>query len=181
MENITEKLNEVTIINSNFEDKRDYISLSNIYKPVDELISDYMNGYTATDSQKIMCYKGYQMEDDLISRLIISYPNSIKTGHEISIENGLIKGHPDFLFNTIPGDIKSVALDEWIPKDKFSLPKKVLWQIQAYMYFMESDKGIIIYESRQSGIIKDFLCYRNTPLQKMIGQKIFDIIQRVIE
>jgi hypothetical protein len=170
---IQENLIKYTCDNSNFETKRNYISLSNIYYEVDKLIDQYKNGYTADEKALLKCYKGYQMERDLILRMSKIYEGTGRfvVGYEINPFNGLIKGHPDFIFDGYPGDCKSVLMDEHLP-NQYRLPKKVYWQIQAYMLYMNKSEGIIIYESRESGIIMECRIKENSFIQTEIKDKI---------
>ena len=177
MSYITTALVKHTCENSHFETTRDYISLSKIYSPIDELIADYKQGFTANEQTKLKCYKGYQMEADLMRRLKLIFPNDISGEMEISIEGGLIKGHPDFLFNGDPGDCKSVLRDDWLPVNYFKIPHRIMWQIQAYMLYSKSERGYLIFESRESGLIKDFMILPDKGIMNMIEGKVHEIIK----
>ena len=167
--NIGDEIEIFTAKISGFEEKRDYVSLSNIIKPVDEMVNDYLNGYTATHEQKLKYYKGYQMEKDLLMRMKLVYGERLVTPVEVSY-GLLFKGHPDFTLDDFPGDCKSVNLDDHLPKAK--LPAKVYWQINAYLFCTEKEKGLIVYESRESGKIQSRWVYPNPSIQEQIAEKI---------
>jgi len=174
MSYISNDLTRYTCENSHFEPCRNYISLSKIASPVEELIADYGNGFEDSVPIRLKCYKGYQMEADLKSRLFHLFPDKVQDGGEISIEGGLIKGHPDFLWNGMPGDCKSVLKDEWMPVDQ--LPRRIYWQIQAYMLYSHKEKGLLIFESRETGLIKDFWVYANQRVMADIKDKVNQIV-----
>lgn len=176
---IKDKLTKYTIDNSSFECKRKYISLSHIWLPEDELISQYKIGFNGDNKSKLKCYKGYQMQQDLILRLINIYNDKISTGIEISLYDGLIQGHPDCTFMEAPCDIKSELMDEWIFKKR--LPIKTYWQMQAYMKYLGQDEALVIYESRESGIIMPYWIYDNDQIQQQIDDKIKRIVKRIKE
>lgn len=58
-------------------------------------------------------------------------------------------------------------------------PRKIYWQLQAYMFFMKRKRGILIFESRESGIIKDFWIYENILVQKQIEEKLETIFNQL--
>lgn len=165
---------EYTIKNSNFEKKRNYISLSHCYLSANELIEQYKTGFLDNVAIRLKCYKGYQMERDLINRLKNVFEGRIKTDVEFSAFDGIVKGHPDFIFDGYPGDCKSVLLDEWIPTDK--LPRKVYFQMQAYMKYSNIDKALVIYESRESGSIRVFRINANLSIQNEIHTKLSEVV-----
>ncbi|HRE42289.1 MAG TPA: hypothetical protein PLG90_13265 [Ignavibacteria bacterium] len=160
-----------TLNNSNHDTKRNYISMSHIHLPVDNLIDIYKKGFETSPEIKLKCYKGYQMERDILIRLKKIYGDKIKT--DIEYHSGFVKGHPDFEIENIPGDCKSVLMDEWLPTNH--IPKKVYWQMQGYLYLSKKLKGFLIYESRETGIIKVLEVFKNDHIQNQIEQKINEI------
>ncbi|HRI47778.1 MAG TPA: hypothetical protein PK559_11785 [Ignavibacteriaceae bacterium] len=113
------------------------------------------------------------MERDLIFRLKKIYGDRIKTN--IEYQKGIVKGHPDFELDGIPGDCKSVLMDEWLPDKK--LPMKVYWQIQGYLYLSQKRNAILIYESRESGMLKVFEIFKNDNFQNQIKTKLDKIYE----
>lgn len=170
-ESIHNDLLKFTLSNSNFDLKRDYVSMSHIHLPVESIIDIYKKGFETSPVIKLKCYKGYQMEHDILNRLKKIYGDKIKTHIEYSL--GYVKGHPDFELEGIPGDCKSVLMDEWLPTNH--IPKKVYWQMQGYLYLSTKLKGFLIYESRENGILKVLEVFKNDRIQNQIEQKINEI------
>jgi len=167
---------DYTCEQSKFETSRNYISLSHIHLPVEDIIRQYESGFQDSREIRLRCYKGYQMEADLMARIVAVHGDKIKTDVEISAYGGLVKGHPDFSYLGYPGDCKSVPLDEHLPVSG-KLPRKVYWQMQAYMLYMSRERAIVVYESRETGKIIDFWIRSNFHIQTEIGAK----LDRVVE
>lgn len=172
-----------TVANSGYESKRDYISLSGIYDDVDAIIKRYTTHQEVTPSKATRCYKGYQMEADLLKRLRavteeLGY--SLETGTEVQIgSTGLFKGHPDFVLNGQPGDIKTVSQWEHVPKQAADIPARVKYQMNAYMLASGTQYSYVIYESRDSGFIRVFLLYRDETICNNILYKIAIITSKL--
>lgn len=171
-----------TTLNSHFDNTRNYISLSNVSKPVEDILYDYYHGYNADTKAMLKCYKGYQMERDLKQRIqnvctIMQIPFSDKI--ELSLGADYIKGHPDLLINNIPAYCKSVLKDEWLPETSRNISYKIKCQLNAYMMAANCDYAYAIYESRESGLLKELLYDADRLIQKQITDKIEQIIKAV--
>lgn len=171
---------DYTCMHSNYETYRDYVSLSHCALSVDEIVNQYWNGFKDTKEIRLRCYKGYQMEFDLLQRLSGAFPGRISGFNEISAYNGLVKGHPDFSFDDYPGDCKSVLKDEWIPEPG-KLPRKVYWQMQGYMLYSKKSIALVIYESRESGYIKVFWIDSNYWIFDKIDKKMRNVVKTIKE
>jgi hypothetical protein len=178
MNRISSTLEQFTAAISKFETKRNYISLSNAVKTEEELLHDYFNGFQDGHEIRLKCYKGYQMELDLRARIEKCFYGHVGPFDEISVFNGLVKGHPDFSYDGYPADCKSVNLDEHLPVDG-KLPRKVYWQMQAYMLYSKKAKGLVIYESRQSGFIRDIWVPENRTIQTQIDLKMHAVAAQI--
>jgi hypothetical protein len=178
MSKIATTLEQFTASISQFETKRPYISLSNSIKTEEELLKDFFNGFQDGHEIRLKCYKGYQMERDLRARIEKCFYGHVGPADEISVFNGLVKGHPDFSFDGYPADCKSVNLDEHLPIDG-KLPRKVYWQMQGYMLYMKAPKALVIYESRQSGFIRDFWVTTNRVIQTQIDIKMCQVVSQI--
>ena len=167
---ITEKLEAYTAENSNFDTSRDYISISHCALSVEEIVDQWNAGFVDTKDIRLRCYKGYQMERDLKTRMQIVFGARVETGHiELSAFDGLVKGHPDFNFDGFPADCKTVQIDDHLPNGR--VPRKVYWQMQGYMLYANKPKALVIYESRGSGKILDFWLDANLKIQEEIHDK----------
>lgn len=167
-----------TCKNSNHQESRDYFGLSHASYTVDELVQMYQNGFLADVNAQLKYYKGYQMEADLLRRLIIVFGDRVQSGGEISAFGGLVKGHPDFRFDGAPGESKSVPLDGHLPQPG-RLPRRAFWQMQAYMFYARSDRGLIVYESRASGLIAAFWVQPVGRIQEEIDAKYRTAVERM--
>lgn len=177
MSRISEELEAFTCANSKFETSRDYISMSHSSLSIEEIISMQTQGFTDSKEIRLRCYKGYQMESDLKDRIVKTFGSKIAFGVELSAFSGAVKGHPDFTFEGYPGDCKTVPLDEHLPKDR--VPRKVWFQMQAYMLYSGKSQALVIYESRETGRIKDFWLTPEQWVQKEINQKFTVVVSRL--
>lgn len=182
MSYISEQLEAYTASNSNFDTSRPYISISHCIDPVEKMVETFSMGFEDTLKIRLRCYKGYQIERDMISRLRACFPEKIELDAEIKAFNDLVQGHPDFLFDGLPGDIKSIPLDEHFP---FSAPNKriparVYWQMQGYMLYMRKEKALVVYESRESGFIRDFWISSNPAIQRKIDDKFKEAVNAIL-
>jgi hypothetical protein len=175
---IADAISSFTIANNNFDTFRNYIPLSQMHLSVDEIITSLQKGYETNILSDLKCYKGYQMEADMKRRIKSIFGERVDFDFEISAHNGLVKGHPDFNFDRYPADCKSVLMDDWLPKDN-KLPRKVYWQMQGYMLYMNKDKSLVVYESRESGLISDFWIRANANIQKEIKDKVQTLVDTV--
>lgn len=168
----------VTLENSGFETKRSYISLSHIMNDVDTLIRQYEQGYSDSEETRIRCRMGYWMEKGMMERL--SKIEGIEPGGEIVVpeSNGLIMGHPDFKYEGCPGDCKSFPLDEHLPETK-NIPKRIYWQMNAYMLYSNSPVSYLVCESRQSGKMIVLRVIANAYVQELIKNKVAEILKRI--
>ena len=162
---------------SHFETSRNYISISHCGLSVDEILEQHTNGFTDTPDIRLRCYKGYQMEADLKMRIKGAFPKRYSDGVEVSAFDGKVKGHPDFMFDGLPSDCKSVALDEYLPQGR--VPRKVYWQMQGYMLYLNQSNSLVIYESRATGKILDFWIPANLTIQEQIHDKFTEVIKQL--
>lgn len=178
MGRISELLEQYTAEHSNFETKRNYISLSQIHMSPEQLLHTFYNGFEDGHEIRLRCYKGYQMERDLKARIIAVFGEKINPTVEISLHDGLVQGHPDLEYDGYPADCKTVPLDEHLPKDG-KLSRKIYWQLQGYMHYKKVHQAVAIYESRETGIIRDIWITSNQSIQKEIQWKVDYVVQRI--
>lgn len=162
---------------SHFETSRDYISISHCGLSVDEIVEQHIQGFTDTPDIRLRCYKGYQMEADLKARIKGAFPQRYSEGVEAKAFDGKVKGHPDFMFDGFPADCKSVALDEHLPQGR--VPRKVYWQMQGYMLYLNAPTSLVIYESRHTGKLLDFWISANLKIQEEIHDKFIEVIRLI--
>jgi hypothetical protein len=177
-ETIGKALEDWTAANSGFETSRPRISLSNIFQEDNIIIGEYFKGFNDTHEGRLKCYKGYQMETDLLYRIKEVFQDKVQLRVEILDANGLIGGHPDFTFAGYPGDCKSVPLDAHLPEHG-RLPRRVYWQLQAYMKYLYKPWAVAVYESRETGKIVDYWIRENKAVQLQITEKLKRIVNTI--
>lgn len=174
MSYISQAIEKTTANQSNFETSRDYISISHCSLTVDEILDQWENGFKDSHETRLRCYKGYQMEADLKRRIQETFPENYSESPEVSAFNGLVKGHPDFAFDTFPADCKAVAIDEHLPVGR--VPRRVYFQMQGYMLYLNKHKALVVYESRATGKIIDFWITANQSIQNEINDKFQQVV-----
>jgi hypothetical protein len=118
------------------------------------------------------------MERDLRQRTSNAFPKEYVDFHpEISDFDGLVKGHPDFMWEGNPGDFKSVLKDEYLPQGR--LPRRVYWQMQAYMLYSKKQSALVIYESKESGLISDYFIRANDAIMIEIDINFQILVKRI--
>lgn len=176
-EQLQRDLTKWTVDHSRYEDSRNYIGLSSIWDCPAAIVRRYLNGNPDPGLRgRLKCYKGYQIEDDIVTRLVQIYagdPHWFKRNVEVSIRSGLVQGHIELVIDGIPVDVKSVPLDEHLPG---KLPRKPLWQMQAYLRYRPADRGIVIYESRESGLLRAFDVVRDDKFGESISEKVENLV-----
>lgn len=177
MGQISNYLENYTCGISHFETSRDYISISHCGLSVEEILEQREKGFVDSVDIRLRCYKGYQMEADLKARIKGAFPKSYSEGIEVSAFDGLVKGHPDFMFDGFPGDCKTVAIDDHLPNGR--VPRKVYFQMQGYMKYLNKPKALVIYESRASGKLFDFWIEANQSIQNEIHNKFAEVIRLI--
>lgn len=173
--NIEQQITDYTIQHSQYDTNRNYIGLSQVIKTKEEIINDFLQGTEVNESHKLKCYKGYQMEKDLVNRCKSIWGKRI-SHRELEAFGGIVKGNPDFFLDNYPVDVKSILLDEHFP-EKSKIPKRSYYQMQAYLLYSKSKMGYLIYESRETGKIKVYSVYPNFKIQQDIAIKIEDIVE----
>ena len=175
---ISQQIEQYTAANSGFETSRDYVSLSQIHLPAEEIIRQYFDGFKADHLARLKCYKGYQMERDLKERIVNTFGSDrVYTMPIVTAFDSIVAGHPDFLLDKLPADIKSVPLDEHLPVDR--VPRRVFLQLQAYMLYGNWPRSLAIYESRETGRIIDFWINPVANVQNEIHAKLTDVVDYI--
>lgn len=177
------KLIDYTISRAGFDEFRGYIGLSQLDKCLIEVWNQFYKGYSADNLALLKCYKGYQMEADMIRRLQMVTGDDFIPGasRNISAYDGLLQGHPDGWLNGKPLDIKSVAYDAYLPADVTAVSFKIKMQMQAYLYYAPASVGYLVFESRESGIIRVFEMKAERYYQKIIETKVPELIAAIRE
>ncbi len=183
MTTISQFVEQYTASISNFQTKRNYVSMSHAVENADTLLNQYYNGFADSLDIRLRCYKGYQWERDLMERLAKTFPQSVyydpKQEIELTAFDGLVKGHLEASFDDYPLDGKTVPLDEHLPKDG-KVSRRIYWQLNAYMLYSHKEKALAVFESRESGHLRDFWIRENKSIQSAINDK-FTLVTSAIK
>jgi len=170
-------LTKYTVDHSRYEETRNYIGLSSIWDCPAAIINRYLHGNRDPGVRgRLRCYKGYQIEDDLVRRIseLYSSPDfKVERNKGIILFGGLVQGHMELTIDGIPIEVKSVPLDEHLP---IKLPRKVLWQTNAYMLYLPVDRCLVVYESRESGLLRVIEVF----FDKEFGERIEKKVERLV-
>lgn len=163
---LQDALVRITAENSGHEEHRDYLGMSQIAKCPRRLFFEIQNGTPSDLDGKLRCYKGYQMECDLLTRMALvldllggDWILAPEVG-EISALGEQFIGHPDGELVSLDGkerilvEIKS-TLQESLDRilERARIPTRHWWQVQCYLRFGGWERALIIYEARDTGRI----------------------------
>lgn len=157
----------------------DYIGLSRIGACSRQIVTEYFGGREMSEAELLKRHNNYRVELDIKKRLMDQFGDDVKFGAYVSGYNGLVKGHPHFWFCGMPGYIKSVVLDKWLPQKR--LPRRVQYQMQGYMHYSQTALALVIYESRESGRIEVYCVEMDREMGDEIDRKVAYLIDCVNE
>lgn len=166
---------DYTVKTSGHDDRRDYIGLSTIIDCPAEIYRRFFNLTPASVRRRLRTKASYEIEENLKARL--KAMGIYSTGKEISLYDGLVKGHTD---GEIFGDlleIKTIPLDDQIPAGK--IPIRAFWQTQAYMKYGGYLLCHLLYYSRENGFFRFFEVDPNIPVMNLIEDKIKRIVSAI--
>src|SRR3989337_3154613 len=147
---LQERLVNWTVANSGQDERRHDIGLSGIGDCPRQIYDRYFQGQQASVDRHLLTRLSYEIESALVERL---HQMGIYSESPVALAyDGLVQGHVDGI--TKDGDlieIKTVALEDHIPE---RLPRRVYWQVQAYMHYLGRKWAHVIYLARESGLVK---------------------------
>lgn len=176
---ISRALTNWTVANSGHEPRRKYIGLSGIGGCERAMYETALHGGTMSVGEHLRTRISFELEAAVIGRLREMHMYGER--EEISLFNGMVQGHTDGTISVTQGalpavlEIKTVARMEYFPRDE-RLPRKVYWQIQAYMHYLQREEGIVIYLERANGDLRVYRVWKNA----RIGQEIEEKVARVM-
>ncbi len=169
---------EWSVLNSGYDEHRNYIGLSGIGDCSLVIYRKYFNRTGASAESQLKTRYAYEVEQ-LIQKRLLDMGRSIKgylPGKEISLYDGLVQGHTDGEFDEDLLEIKTVPLFEHIPADG-RIPWRPFWQSQAYMLYGNYERSLIIYFGRDYGIFKVFELWRD----RRMGDRIMSKVDALVE
>jgi hypothetical protein len=164
-----------SIKTSGYDDHRDYIGLSTIAECPAEIYRRFFDSTPASVRRRLKTKASYEIEEDLKARL--KAIGIYSPGKEISLFDGMVKGHTDGeLFGALL-EIKTVPLDDHIPQGK--IPIRVYWQCQAYLKYGEYSLCHVLYYSREDGLFRFFEVDPHAPTMNLIEGKLERLVRAV--
>jgi hypothetical protein len=146
-----------TVQQTRFSKRVGELHMSQLWKPVKQIIDEVINGMTIEKENFGRLYWGNLGERGMTERLEsvckgLGY--KIETKKKLEAFEGMLTGEADAVINEkILIEMKTVPTDDAIEKVKQKSPYKVKAQLQAYMFYGKYERGIVIYESRATGQI----------------------------
>lgn len=162
-----------TAENSGYDEHRNYIGLSTIADCPREIYRRFFSPTPADVRSRLKTRASYEIEENLKNRF--RKMGVYREGREISLYNGLVKGHTDGEIWGRLLDIKTVPLEEHLPADN-NCPAKVFWQLQAYMLYGQWNSSIVLYFARDYGVHKFFYLR----FSESFGERIENRLSRII-
>ena len=159
-------------------DRERYIGLSKIGEcPLSNYRLYFMPNGVAyrEENQLLKFYIGYASEDDIVLRL--KGLGDYRPGEQISMFGGRVQGHTDGSFEGRLVEIKSVALESWLPTDR--LPHKVWWQVQAYLRYTSFRDAYVIYLARETGRVAVFEVAEDRELGRRIHNRVLALVRAI--
>ena len=166
-----------TVRNSGFEARRPYIGLSHMGE-CDRLIYDqYVYGFERPKvAGHLQTRWSYEVEQIIIARL--TEMKLFTPMEEISLFDGLVKGHPDGGVCGSLLEIKSVQREDHFPKEG-RIPRRVFWQVQAYLRYTGIRWCDVIYVARDTGILQVYEIKEQPNVGDEIDCRLADLVKAV--
>lgn len=156
-------------VSSRHVERCNYIGLSGIADCERVIYDRYMFGDPHGVPARLKDALGYDLEADLIKRLVEMGLYRPVTG--ISLHDGLVQGHPD---GEVGGDlleIKTISLAAWLPEPP-RLPTRIFYQVQAYMAYTGYHRAHVVYLARDNGELRVIGTTQNISIGQKIDEKI---------
>lgn len=150
-----------SVRHSGYEQHRPYIGLSGIGNCPAEVYDRFTQGQTQSVGEHLKTRLAYELEYALVVRL--REMGLYQVARPISLHGGLVQGHLDGLIchagQTDVLEIKTVPLAENIPDREAQVPRRVYWQVQAYLHYarrqlnLNCGQALVVYLARDCGLV----------------------------
>jgi hypothetical protein len=166
-----------TVQNSGYDEHRSYIGLSGIADCSLLIYRRFFNHTGASMESQLKTRYSYELEKNIQERF--KGLNVYSPGKEISLYDGLVKGHTDgeILNNLL--EIKTVPLFEHIPRSAREISRKIFLQCQAYMMYGNYEQAVVIYFARDQGLFRIFILDRHRGTGDNIASKLDALVEFV--
>jgi len=181
---LQKELTDWSIKNSGYDEHRNYIGLSVILDCPRIIYRRFFNHTGMPMELRLRTRYSYEVEEIIKNRFKAIEVYS--KGKEISIYDGLVKGHTDGEIQTIDPprlvallEIKTVPATDHIPKTFHEIPRKVIWQAQAYMLYGYYNLTFCFYFARESGLFRIFEIRPDPEIRQVIIKKVDYLVKSV--
>lgn len=174
-EELQRRLTDWSVINSGYDEKRNYIGLSSIADCQRILYRKFFNRTGTSIEQRLRTRASYEIEFNLKERL--KAMGFLKPGKEIRLYEGLVQGHTEGEIVGNLFEIKTVPLSEHFPDGK--IPAKSYWQCQGYMKYGKYPMTLLLYYGRDDGLFKFYEVHPNEGIMQLIEAKIHRLVDAV--
>lgn len=157
-------------------DRRPYIGLSEIGDCNRVIYDRFLNGSRSTISERLKHSFAYNVEDVLLKRL--DDLGVYSKCPEITLHDGLVRGHPDGMVGGDLLEIKSIEREQWFPEPR-RLPNRAFYQVQAYLHFLKLRYGHVVYVARDTGAIRVIGCTHSIEIGRRIEARLDLLVNAV--
>lgn len=163
-----------TVRFSGHHERRSYMGLSEVGGCERIIYEHYRRGYsTVSVQQRLVTKISFELEAALVERLTAM--GIYQAGPEISLHGGLVQGHPDGLVSGDLLEIKTAAMEDHFPEGG-RLSRRVFYQVQAYLHFLDLKNAQVLYLARANGAI----CVVGVRYAPPIGREIEGSVERLV-
>ena len=169
-----------TVQHSGHEQHRPYIGLSEI-GDCDRVIFDrFLNGGCMNIGEHLRTRISYELEDAIkirLQKMSLHFREAV----EISLYDGLVRGHPDGMI----GDndlieIKTLAMESHLPAG-VHISNRIWYQVQACLHYTHCDWCHIIYLARENGAMRCVGIHYKPSVGEHIEAKVARLVTAVQE
>lgn len=172
-EELQQNLLDWSIKNSRYDEHRGYIGLSGIYDCSRMIFRRFFKSSLIPVKAHLRTRYCYELEGVIKDRL--KGMGVLGIGKEISAYGGKVQGHTDGEIGGKLLEIKTVPRSEFLPTD--GIPRKVSWQVQAYMFYGQYEECLVLYFGRDEGQFKTY----EVPADQGFGKEIDAKVKMVLD
>jgi hypothetical protein len=175
-ENLQSALINWSVKNSGFEARRPYIGLSHMGECDTKIYDWYCYGYERPKvAGHLQTIWTLEIETAIVDR-IVRCGLDYKPADPICLHDGLVQGHPDGWIGRDLLEIKSIPREVFIP-ERGRIPRRIFWQIQAYLHYTSTKYCNLIFIARDNGMLQVY----DIKYQPNIGEEIEDRVERLVK